>query len=410
MSTSEEHRRPRLLEGLGRNVVVLGVVSLFTDISSEMLYPVVPLFLTVVLHAPMSVVGVIEGIAESTASLLKVASGWWSDRMKSRRPLVVAGYGLSSLSKPLVAIATTWHIVLLARIIDRIGKGVRTSPRDALIAASCDPAHRGKAFGLHRAMDTAGALLGPAAALLILSRFPEGSPSAYKTIFLLAFIPAALGVMALAFLQRESAPAPAAAAAAAPVQQKVVSPELKRLLIVVGIFALGNSSDVFLLLKVKASGFSATAVLFPYMFYNFVYALAATPVGRLSDRLGRRVVMAGGFFLFAGVYVGFSFSLTPLMVWLLFGLYALYAAATESIAKAYVTDLSLPQTRGTAMGVYNTVIGLFAFVASATAGLLWKQIGPYAPFVFGASCSALAGVLALTFLRHPRPPEPAPPE
>jgi MFS family permease len=380
------------LEGLGRNVIVLGFVSLLTDISSEMLYPVVPLFLTEVLRAPMSIVGLIEGIAESTASLLKVVAGWWSDRVGKRRPMVIAGYGASAISKPLLALAGTWHLVLFSRVIDRIGKGIRNPPRDAMIAASCDAEHRGKGFGLHRAMDTLGASLGPVAAVGLLALF-HGS---YRPVFVLAFIPAALGVAVLALFTHET-PVKKPSTAQALAGRGALTPELKRLLLVLGVFALGNSSDVFLLLRAKDVGFTPTAVLWVYVFYNIVYALTAGPAGTLSDRLGRRRLMIGGLIAFAVVYFGFALGPGRAGVWVLFTLYGLYAAATEGIAKAYVADLSTPQNRGTAMGLLDTVRGITAFVASAVAGLLWTHVHPAAPFVYGAVCAlAAAGMFHAT--------------
>lgn len=380
----------RMLEGVGRNVLILGFVSLFTDISSEMLYPIVPLFLATVLSAPMSVIGLIEGAAESTASLLKIVSGWWSDRASRRQPFVVWGYGLSALSKPLLALAASWHLVLVARLVDRLGKGIRTSPRDAIIAAACSPETRGKAFGLHRAMDTIGAFFGPILAIVLLKVFGLS----YRTIFLLAFIPAALGVATLFFLNRETPavkPATDRAASRAP-----ISPELKRFVAIYGLFALGNSSDVFLLLKAKAVGLSATGVLLTYVFYNFVYAVAATPAGWLSDRLSRRALMIGGLVVFAIVYAGFAFAPSASWIWVLFALYGVYAAATEGVSKALVADLSEPANRGTAMGLMHTVTGVLAFVASVVAGLLWTHAGAPAPFLYGAACAlAAAGLLAV---------------
>lgn len=378
----------RWLEGLGRNVIVLGLVSLFTDISSEMLYPVVPLFLTEVLKAPMSIVGLVEGIAESTASLLKVASGWYSDRSGKRRPLVIWGYGASAVSKPFLALATTWHLVLFSRVIDRIGKGLRNPPRDAMIAASCDKEHRGKAFGLHRAMDTLGASLGPVAAVVLLTVFP----GSYRPIFLLAFIPAVLGVFVLARFTHET-PVEKPAVDQPPAGRGALTPELKRLLVVLGIFALGNSSDVFLLLRARNVGFTATSVLWVYVFYNLVFALTAGPAGTLSDRFGRRRLMIGGLIAFAVVYFGFALGPGRAGIWALFAVYGLYAAANEGIAKAYVADLSTPQNRGTAMGLLDTVRGITAFVASAIAGLLWTHVGPSAPFVYGAVCALAAAWL-----------------
>ena len=385
----------KLLQGLGRNVVILGFVSLFTDISSEMLYPVIPLFLTVVLNAPMSVIGLIEGLAESSASLLKMASGWWSDRVGRRQPFVVWGYSLSAISKPLLALAASWHLVLVSRLIDRVGKGIRTSPRDAMIAASCDPDARGKAFGLHRAMDTIGAFIGPLLAVLFLSVFEFS----YRTIFVIAFIPAALGVASLAFLNRETPRA--VPAAAGPQGRGPLSGDLKRFVLIFGVFALGNSSDVFLLLKAKQVGLSANAVLMTYVFYNFIYAAAATPAGWLSDRLSRRTLMIGGLGVFAVVYTGFAFATSGLAIWALFALYGVYAAATEGVSKALVADLSTPENRGTAMGLLHAVQGILAFAASAVAGLLWTHISPAAPFLYGAACAAAAAGLLFACFHVP---------
>jgi MFS family permease len=375
--------------GLGRNVLLLGFVSLFTDISSEMLYPIVPLFLTLTLNTPMSVVGLIEGIAEGTASLLKIVSGWWSDRAGRRQPFVVWGYSLSAISKPLLALATTWHFVLASRLIDRVGKGIRTSPRDAMIAASCDSDARGKAFGLHRAMDTIGAFIGPILAVFLLSALNLR----YRTIFIIAFIPAALGVATLAFLRRET-PTPKPISGDA-VPKAPISRELKKFILIYGLFALGNSSDVFLLLKAKQVGLSANGVLLTYVFYNFVYALAALPAGWLSDKLSRRALMIGGLVVFSAVYTGFAFAPNQAVIWVAFALYGFYAAATEGVSKALVADLSTPRNRGTAMGLMHMVTGLLAFVASTVAGLLWTHVHPAAPFLYGAICALAAAVLLL---------------
>lgn len=386
---------PSLLKGLGRNVLVLGAVSLLTDISSEMLYPVVPLFLTTVLNAPMSVVGVIEGIAESTASLLKIVSGWWSDRLRVRRPFVVLGYSLSAVSKPLLALAGSWGMVLASRLLDRMGKGIRTSPRDAMIASACDEDARGKAFGLHRSMDTVGAVFGPLLAVFLLSSLNLS----YRAVFLWAFVPAGLGVAALAFLQggnRIRRGPKAEAMLRAP-----ISADLRRFVLVYGVFALGNSSDVFLLLKAKQVGLSANGVLLTYVFYNFVYALAAAPAGWLSDRLSRRAVMIGGLIVFALVYIGFAFAASQPAIWGLFALYGFYAAATEGVSKALVTDLSTPQNRGTAMGFLHAVTGILAFVASTVAGLLWSHVSPAAPFLYGAICAVASAALLALFCRPP---------
>lgn len=415
-----------LFKGLGRNVIVLGFVSLFTDISSEMLYPIIPIFLTSVLMAPMAVLGVIEGCAEATASLLKYFSGYWSDKIKSHVPFVVSGYSISAVSKPLLILAATWHWVLAARIIDRLGKGIRTSPRDALIAASCDANSRGKAYGLHRAMDSIGAVIGPVIAIAFLWLFTRSGAGsdpkrAYQLLFLCAFVPAMLGVACFFFLQNTGPVVAKKKSGDGHPGLRGLSPELRRLLVIVALFSLGNSSDVFLLLGAKKTGFSTTGVLWIYVLYNFINAAAAGPLGSLSDRLGRRKVMTGGFIIFALVYAGFAvcnsqisipvpileppylywYIFRPSRFWilLLFAIYGLYAAANEGIAKAYVADLSTSENRGTAMGAYQIVIGFMALLASLVAGFLWDYVNPAATFLYGAICALGAAILFFILLR-----------
>ncbi|MGQ9731278.1 MAG: MFS transporter [Candidatus Zipacnadales bacterium] len=387
-----------VLQGLGRNVIVLGVVSLLTDISHEMLYPVVPLFLTTVLGAPMTAVGLIEGVAECTSNLMKVGAGWYSDHLRKRRPFLFGGYTLSAISKPLLALATTWHLVLASRLLDRLGKGIRTGARDSLLAASCDPAHRGKAFGIHRAMDTAGAFLGPLFALLLLSQFHVS----YRTIFVIAFIPALAGVMVIFCVRREGLREDPFLDHRR-TKQGVISSELRSFLAVAVLFAIGNSSDVFLLLRAKEVGFSQSFVLLVYMFYNLIHALAAGPVGGFSDQLGRRRVIIAGFCTFALVYLGFAFISAPALIWPLFALYGLYSAAAEGVTKAHVVDLSDPNYRGTALGLLQTVMGLAAFMASVVAGALWTHVASWAPFAYGATCALLAAALFAASTRWSRP-------
>lgn len=376
------------MKRLSRNVVALGVVSGLTDISSEMLYPVVPLFLTAVLGAPMSVVGAIEGAAEATASLLKAAGGVWSDRLGARKPFVVAGYGLSAVSKPLMALAGGWPAVLAARLLDRTGKGLRTAPRDALLAASADKQSWGLAFGFHRAMDTAGAVVGPLLALFLLERAGWG----YRGVFAFALAPALLSVLVAAWVVRD-VPATVEERAAEGLPAPPLTRDFKRFAVFYGVFALGNSSDVFLLMKAKRVGFSTSGVILAYVLYNLVYAVAATPAGALSDRLGRRRALALGLAVFAAAYLGFALASTPSALWALFALYGVYAALAEGAVKAVAAELSLPGNRGTAMGVLQGLAGLLALAASVGAGQLWTRVSPAAPFVAGAACAAAAAVL-----------------
>ncbi len=387
--------------GLTRNITFLGVVSGLTDISSEMLYPVIPIFLTSVLGAPMRVVGLIEGIAEATASFVKILGGLWSDKIKKRKPFVVLGYSLSSISKPIIALAFTWHFVLFARFIDRVGKGLRTSPRDALVASSTEKQYWGKAFGFHRAMDTAGAALGPLVTLYLLNRLGLD----YRTIFLIAFVPAVLGVLVLAFFVKEdtSAAEPAAAPApelpAAPAVKEPMSADFKTFVVLYAIFAIGNSSDVFLIMKAKSAGFSTAQVILAYTGYNLLYALLAMPAGWLSDRLGKIKTMAFGFLVFTGVYLGFAATGSKTVIWLLFLLYGFYGAFNEGIAKAVVSHLSTSGNRAAAMGWFQGTLGFLTFFASAAAGLLWDKISPAAPFILGAGCAFVSMIALLIWTR-----------
>ena len=381
--------------GLTRNVTFLGVVSGLTDISSEMLYPIVPVFLTSVLGAPMQIVGLIEGVAEATASFVKIIGGRLSDRTGRRKPFVVFGYSLSAISKPLLALAATWHFVLFSRFIDRVGKGLRTSARDALIAGSVDKEHWGKAFGFHRAMDTMGAALGPLAALAMIHYMPPGSPD-YKFIFMAAFLPALVGVGVLIYFVKEAAAAPKlpGAAPAAP-----MSADFKTFTLLYALFAIGNSSDVFLIMKARALGFTLTHVILAYTGYNLVYALLASPAGWLSDKLGKIKTMAFGFLVFAAVYLGFAVADKQWMIWALFALYGFYGAFNEGIAKAVVSHLSAGDNRASAMGYFQGTLGFLMFGASAIAGLLWDKVSPAAPFVAGAACAFISMSALLVWTR-----------
>lgn len=383
--------RRGLFRGLTPNVVRLGLVSFFADVSSEMLYPLIPLFLTAVLGATPAVVGVIEGAAEATASLLRTVSGRLSDASGRRRPFVLFGYTLSALAKPLLALATGWPVVLVARVADRFGKGVRTSPRDALLADSVDAASRGRAFGWHRAMDTAGAVLGPLLALLLLS----WAHDRLQQVFLLAFIPAIAGAGLVLFV-RESRRPPAAAPPS--LRPGALPPAFRRYLLAWGVFAVANSSDVFLILRARQLGFSFTLVMLLYVLYNIVYAAASPSLGQLSDRLGRRQVLSGGLLVFALVYAGFALAPAANWLWGLFAVYGLYTAATDGVGKALAVDLAPVAMRASALGLLGTLTGIATLVASSAAGLLWQAVGPWAAFGYGA-LGALLGSLLLWRLR-----------
>jgi MFS family permease len=382
-----------------RNVVILGLVSLLTDASSEMVYPVLPLFLVNVLHAPVSAVGLIESLAEATASFVKVASGRLSDRMERRRPLIALGYTLSNVVKPLLAMVPGWPAVLALRVADRFGKGVRTAPRDALIADSGTPERRGRDFGLHRALDTVGAAIGPLTAWAVLTFVPSG----YRLIFWLSAIPGALAVVLVLVAVREVRH-PAGASEHTPHMPLLPFRQLgvpfTAFTLVSVVFALGNSSDAMLVLRAQNVGSPAALVPLMYFVFNVVAAAFATPLGHLSDRVGRRRLIVFGFAGYALVYAGFSLAGHPSAVWVLFALYGLPYAATEGITRAYVVDLVPSQLRATALGAYTFAIGLAALPASIVAGLLWDAVSPSAPFALSAALMAAAAA-ALLIVRPP---------
>lgn len=380
-------------KGVSHNVFVLGITSFLTDLSSEIIYPLVPLFLTTVLSAPFAVVGLIEGIAESTASILKVFSGWFSDRAHKRRPLVIFGYSTSAVAKPLMAVAFSWPIVLLLRFGDRVGKGIRTAPRDALIADSTDKKSYGRAFGFHRAMDTAGATLGALLALLAIGVFGDR----YRAIFLLSSIPAALGIISLFFIHergRKHKEADRVFLSLSGYDKK-----FKLFLLASAVFAFGNSSDAFLILRAKNLGLSAFAAVLAYVIFNLCYTALAMPAGSLSDRVGRPGVLAAAFILFSLVYLGFAYSSNTAAVWPLFILYGAYMAMSEGTAKAFVADIAPFYAYGTAFGTYQTITGVLAFFSSLAAGLAWDMIGPGAPFYIGAATGLLATAILIASFR-----------
>lgn len=373
---------------LSKNVVVLGLVSFFNDLASEMVYPIVPIFLTSVLGAPVALVGLIEGIAESTASLLKVFSGWMSDRSQKRKGFAVCGYSLSTASKLVIGAASGWPIVLAGRFMDRFGKGIRTSARDALIAENSARDDMGRAFGFHRAFDTAGAVIGPTAAILLMNHFGEGN---LRQIFYIAMIPGAVGVALLALLVRENKPS----AKANPPQFRLanLTPDYKAFLAASAIFALGNSSDAFLILRAQSLGLSTTSTVMAYVVFNLVYSLLSYSAGALSDKIGPRKLLGLSFFLFALIYLLFGFNSSAVWIWPLFALYGVYMAMTEGVGKAYIASVASREMIATSFGAYQTTIGICTFFSSLIAGLLWSGIGPSSPFVFGATLSVAAGVL-----------------
>lgn len=379
---------------LGRNVLALATVSFLTDVASDMTYPLLPLFLAGVLGASATRVGAIEGAAESVAALLKLVSGWWSDRAARRKPLVVAGYSLASAIRPLIGLAQSSSQVLAIRLTDRIGKGIRGAPRDALIADSVDPAIRGRAFGFHRAADHAGAVVGPLIAFVLL----RWGGLELRTVFLLTIIPGALAVAALIWGVRETPrwPQSSRSQRSQPAETLDLRIPLDRrfwsFLAVLFLFTLGNSTDAFLLLRASQLGVEDAAVPILWAMLHGVKALSSTPGGALSDRLGRKPLLVTGWLLYAAVYFCLGRAGAEWHVWALFAVYGIYFGLTEGVEKALVADLVPADRRGAAFGWYNLALGLGALPASLLFGWIWDRQGPAAAFGLGAALALAAAV------------------
>jgi MFS family permease len=386
---------------LPRNVWAVSITSFLTDTSSEMVINILPLFLSNVLGVKTNIIGLIEGVAEATASILKLFSGWLSDKMRQRKWLAVIGYGISAISKPFFYFAGTWEVVAGVRWADRAGKGVRTAPRDALVADSVNNRQRGLAFGLHRAADTGGAVVGIILALVVVWVAQAGniqlSRDTFQKVVLISLVPAFLAVVALAILAQD-----------VPVTKQRQPPKFAFrglgkqfviFMIIVSIFDLGNSSDAFLVLRAQDRGVSVLGVLSMLVIFNLVYTLTSIPFGSLSDRIGRRKIIAGGWLLYALVYLGFAMAGRPWHLWILYALYGLYYGLTYGTSKAMVADIVPAELYGTAYGTYNAVLGILDFPASLIAGILWQGLGRWngfgasAPFLFGGGLALLAALL-----------------
>jgi MFS family permease len=386
---------------LPRNVWAVGFTSFFMDISSDMVINILPLFMANVLGVPTAVIGLVEGIAEAAASLLKMFSGWLSDRLGARKWLAVAGYALSALTKPFFYIAGSWGLVAAVRWIDRIGKGIRTAPRDALVADSTPSHLHGLAFGINRAMDKAGATIGLLIAALVVWLAQSTSigltRSTFQTIVLLSLIPALLSVLSLVFgaqdvevTGRQAAPR---------FSLRGMGHPFSVFLVIVSVFTLGNSADGFLVLRAQNLGVSVTGILLMLATYNFIVSVVAAPAGWRSDLIGRRRLIIGGWMIYALIYFGFALAQHAWQVWLLYASYGIYYGMAFGTANALVADLVPENMRGTAYGTYHAVIGLLAFPASFIAGILWQGLGawsgfgPSAPFLFGGTLALLAALL-----------------
>jgi MFS family permease len=407
--TNEEHTPPAPVRNssLPRNVWVLSIASFLTDVSSEMITGILPLFLQNVLGVGTAVIGLIEGIAEATASLTKVFSGVLSDRIGKRKGLTVSGYLLSTLAKPMLYFANSWPVVLGVRFTDRLGKGIRTAPRDALLADSIKPEQRGLAFGVHRAADTAGAFVGLGIAAVIIWLSQAGlellTRATFQRLVIASVIPAALAVIVLILGVREAAlkKSPGMSVQAGGLTWGRLGHSFSYFLLIIAVFALGNSSDAFIILRGQERGLSVLQVMGMLLTFNAVYTLLAGPAGALSDRIGRSRLLLSGWAIYALVYLGLAQASQGWQIWLSFAIYGIYYALTDGVARAMIADLVEQEQRGTAYGLYHAVVGLMAFPASVLAGVLWQGVGVWtgfgasAPFYFGAAMALLAGILLI---------------
>ena len=383
----------RFFKDIPKNVKALGFVSLLNDAASEMIYPLLPIFLTSVLGVGAGTLGVIEGIAESTASLLKLFSGWFSDKIKKRKVLILIGYSLAALGRPLIALSRLWWQVAVIRFIDRLGKGVRTSPRDALISISTPEDLKGKAFSLHRAMDHAGAIIGPLSAIILLKY-----GMSLKNLFLWALLPGIITIFIIFFFVKEKK-----------IQTKekdikfefsILSKNFKTYLLILILFTLGNSSDAFLILKAKDAGIAISLIPLLWIILHFVKMITSVPGGEWSDRIGRRKVIVSGWIIYALIYLGFGFSYKLFHIWCLFAIYGIYFGLTEGVEKAFVSDLVSKKFQGTAFGFYHLAVGIAAFPSSIIFGFIWQKFGSQAAFSYGASLAGIASILLLSLVKE----------
>lgn len=373
-----------------RNIVFLGLVSFFADVSAEMVYPIIPLYLTTVFGATPALVGLIEGIAESVASLLKVFSGYISDKFKHKKAIAFCGYATGLVYKVALIFATSWAGILVARVIDRFGKGVRTAPRDVMVSESADKKSMGKAFGIHKMLDMAGSALGILLAFVLMKNIGE---SGYHTIFLISVIPVVIALFMFFFIHENKQPREKTHREPFWHGIKKLDKRLHLYLGVTFLFTLGNSSNSFLLLRAADVGFSSSSAVLLYFVYNITASILAVPCGKLSDKFGRKKLLVGGYLVFSLVYFGFAVcSSKPFMI-LIFIIYGIFTAMTAGVERAFIAEIAPPELKGTMLGLHSTLAGIALLPASIIAGLLWDGIGAYAPFVYGGLLSLIAAVI-----------------
>lgn len=375
-------------EEVSRNVVIMGVVSFFTDVASEMIYPILPIFITTTLGAPVAVVGLIEGAASAILNILKVISGWISDKLKKRKIIVIVGYSTSALSKLVIAMAGGWPMVMAGKFFDRVGKGTRTSPRDALIAESTPKYMRGRAFGLHRGIDNAGAIIGPLLAVYLLYSLQ----ASIRSIFYIAFIPGLIGVVCLILFVKEVHTKSTRSTATLNFKIADLSRSFKLFLMISTIFALGNSADAFMILKAKAIGVPISLILVLYALLNLAHSAFSLPAGIVSDKIGPKKVVLAGFLLFALTYMLLGVTTSAALLWLLFPLLGLHRGLTEGVSIAYISNMVTQEHTATAIGFYQATTGMATLMASIAAGIMWDVWGSAVPFLFGGVMAIVASI------------------
>lgn len=375
--------------GLTKNVVIMGVVSFLNDVSTEMINPVIPIFLTTILGAPASVVGLIEGVADAASNLLMAFSGIQSDKSQRRKPYVVTGYGFSTISKLIYSLSFAWPMVLFGRITNRVGKGIRTTARDALIVESTEKVNRGKSFGFHRTMDSAGAIFGPLLSLFVLGMLNNN----YRLMFFWAFIPSAVAMILLFFLQEKKKES--LGDKGMRFEWNKTNSSFRIFLLISLIFTLATSSYAFLILRAQNLGMTVGLTVTAYVLFNFTNSFFSLPAGYLSDLIGPKKVIFLGYLLFSLVYFGFGYAKSEIWMWILFPLYGIYIAMTEGIGKAYISKLIPHEIAASAFGIYQMLLGFTTFLSSFVAGLLWTNFGPSSTFYVS---SALGVISAMLFL------------